>query len=156
MQLQQIQTTYWNGKMRWKRVRKTTQKPLKELFGAEEERKEVTDSQMRYLSIDWLVIETISFNVYILNIPASGHRTTIYNVQDHGDPNIKDETQETEVQYLIKWQNWSHLHNTWETEENLINQNVNGLKKLDNFKKKEMELDEWCVSYAYLSITFVT
>lgn len=91
-----------------------------------------------------------------MNIPASGHRTTIYNVQDHGDPNIKDETQETEVQYLIKWQNWSHLHNTWETEENLINQNVNGLKKLDNFKKKEMELDEWCVSYAYLSITFVT
>lgn len=23
----------------------------------------------------------------------------------------------SEVQYLIKWVNWSHLHNTWETGE---------------------------------------
>ena len=23
----------------------------------------------------------------------------------------------TEVQYLVKWLSWSHLHNTWETGE---------------------------------------
>ena len=129
---------------------------MKEFLGAEKERKEVTTVTLIFdiLSISRLV--DFFLNIYAFTIPATGHRTTIYNVQDHGDPNIKDETQETEVQYLIKWQNWSHLHNTWETEENLVNQNVNGLKKLDNFKKKELELDEWCVSNAYLSITLAT
>lgn len=74
---------------------------------------------------------------------ATGSRTTMYNVQDHGDPNETDPVDEHEVHFFIKWQGWSHLHNTWETEQNLVNQNVNGLKKLENYKKREAELEEW-------------
>lgn len=48
---------------------------------------------------------------------ATGSATTIYEVDEHGDPNEGcDETDplKNEVQYLIKWKGWSHIHNTWE------------------------------------------
>lgn len=54
-------------------------------------------------------------------------------MEDHGDPNVDLPTDETEQQFLIKWQNWSHMHNTWETRESLVSQRVNGMKKLDNY-----------------------
>ena len=62
-----------------------------------------------------------------------------------GDPNAGFDpgTDEKEVQYLIKWKSWSHLHNTWECEKSLLDQKVNGIKKLENYKKKEEELNEW-------------
>ena len=47
---------------------------------------------------------------------------------------------EYENQYLIKWLNWSHLHNTWETKETLLLQKVKGIKKLENFLKKDDEI----------------
>lgn len=53
----------------------------------------------------------------------------------HGEPN--------EIQYLIKWKGWSHLHNTWETEKSLTDQNVKGMKKLSNFIKKDEEIATW-------------
>lgn len=81
----------------------------------------------------------------------TGSKTTLYN---EGDPNEEEEEGESkedppeeeapdEVQYLIKWKNWSHIHNTWESERTLNEQKVNGLKKLENYKKKMEEMREW-------------
>lgn len=54
-----------------------------------------------------------------------------------------------ERQYLIKWVGWSHLHNTWESETSLNTMGAKGLKKLENYIKKLMEINEW---YVVLSI----
>lgn len=76
---------------------------------------------------------------------VTGAITTVYAVEADGDPNANFDPsrQSGEVQYLIKWKNWSHIHNTWETEETLKQQNVKGMKKLDNFKKKEQDRKKW-------------
>ncbi|KTF84689.1 hypothetical protein cypCar_00019102 [Cyprinus carpio] len=76
---------------------------------------------------------------------ATGGVTTVYAVEADGDPNANFDPnkQPGEVQYLMKWKNWSHIHNTWETEETLKQQNAKGMKKLDNFKKKEQEKKKW-------------
>ncbi|XP_057176821.1 chromodomain-helicase-DNA-binding protein 1-like isoform X2 [Triplophysa rosa] len=76
---------------------------------------------------------------------ATGAVTTVYAVEADGDPNatFDPNRQSGDVQYLIKWKNWSHIHNTWETEETLKQQNVKGMKKLDNFKKKEQDKKKW-------------
>ena len=72
----------------------------------------------------------------------------MYNVDKEGDPNadLKMETDETEPQYLIKWKGWSHMHNTWESDATLHEQKVNGLKKLENYQKKEHDINLWYVS----------
>uniref|UniRef100_A0A667Z0H4 Chromodomain helicase DNA binding protein 1 n=1 Tax=Myripristis murdjan TaxID=586833 RepID=A0A667Z0H4_9TELE len=79
---------------------------------------------------------------------ATGGTTTVYAVEADGDPNgnFNANKEVGETQYLIKWKNWSHIHNTWETEETLKLQNVKGMKKLDNFKKKEQEKKKWLKS----------
>jgi len=59
-------------------------------------------------------------------------------------PTVETETSET--QYLIKWKHWSHIHNTWESKATLRQQNVNGMKKLENYCKKDDELQQWCVT----------
>ncbi|NWV36252.1 CHD1 protein, partial [Grantiella picta] len=76
---------------------------------------------------------------------ATGAATTIYAVEADGDPNVGFEKSKEpgEIQYLIKWKGWSHIHNTWETEETLKQQNVKGMKKLDNYKKKDQETKRW-------------
>uniref|UniRef100_A0A8D2Q6F6 Chromodomain helicase DNA binding protein 1 n=1 Tax=Varanus komodoensis TaxID=61221 RepID=A0A8D2Q6F6_VARKO len=76
---------------------------------------------------------------------ATGATTTIYAVEADGDPNAGfDISKEPgDIQYLIKWKGWSHIHNTWETEETLKQQNVRGMKKLDNYKKKDQETKRW-------------
>jgi len=61
-----------------------------------------------------------------------------------GEPDISKD--ETELQFLVKWKNWSHLHSTWEAKEGLVAQNVKGLKKLDNYIKKMQEIERWFVS----------
>ncbi|RWS20925.1 chromodomain-helicase-DNA-binding protein 1-like isoform X3, partial [Leptotrombidium deliense] len=73
---------------------------------------------------------------------ATGESTTPFNVEFNGDPNdgVADET---ETQYLIKWKGWSHLHNTWESEESLVNLNAKGLKKIENYLKREEEIKQW-------------
>lgn len=75
------------------------------------------------------------------------------------------------MQYLVKWLNWSHLHNTWETgearlntdggrgalcasamltivlylpsEQGLLEMNVKGMKRFYNFLKREEEREMW-------------
>lgn len=80
-----------------------------------------------------------------LFLAATGATTTVYAVEADGDPNanFNPNKQPGDVQYLIKWKGWSHIHNTWETEETLKQQNVKGMKKLDNFKKKEQDKKKW-------------
>ncbi|CAI2179377.1 18848_t:CDS:2 [Funneliformis geosporum] len=39
----------------------------------------------------------------------------------------------TNMEFFIKWKSWSHLHNTWESYENL--RGLKGFKKLENFIK---------------------
>ncbi|XP_061703590.1 chromodomain-helicase-DNA-binding protein 1 isoform X2 [Syngnathoides biaculeatus] len=76
---------------------------------------------------------------------AVGSVTTVYAVEADGDPNayFNSNKEAGEIQYLIKWKNWAHIHNTWETEETLKFQNVRGMKKLENFKKKDQEKKKW-------------
>lgn len=77
-------------------------------------------------------------------ITAIGEKTTIYNVEENGDPNlVLPEDTPTEVHFFIKWKNWAHIHNTWESEENVRQMKINGLKKLDNYIKKMEEVSEW-------------
>ena len=73
---------------------------------------------------------------------ATGSTTTVYNVEEKGDPNAgasERRPEELERQFLIKWVNWSHLHNTWESEKSLKNMNARGMKKLDRYIKKQLE-----------------
>ncbi|TWW76353.1 Chromodomain-helicase-DNA-binding protein 2 [Takifugu flavidus] len=76
---------------------------------------------------------------------ATGASTTMYAVEENGDPNegFDPEKDEGETQYLIKWKDWSYIHNTWESMASLMQQKVKGLKKLDNYKRKHEELDSW-------------
>ncbi|MEJ1270657.1 chromodomain helicase DNA binding protein 1 [Cricetulus griseus] len=76
---------------------------------------------------------------------ATGASTTVYAVEANGDPSgdFDTEREEGETQYLIKWKSWSYIHSTWESEESLQQQKVKGLKKLENFKKKEDEIKQW-------------
>lgn len=73
---------------------------------------------------------------------ATGACTTVYAVDDFGNPNDEN-AEEKEQQFLIKWKGWSYLHNTWESEATLKEQKVQGMKKLENYVKKQDELKEW-------------
>ncbi|XP_072550654.1 chromodomain-helicase-DNA-binding protein 2 isoform X2 [Salminus brasiliensis] len=76
---------------------------------------------------------------------ASGAATTLYAVEASGDPgaDFDPEKEEGETQFLIKWKGWSYIHNTWESIDSLTQQKVKGMKKLENFKKKNDELNAW-------------
>lgn len=87
------------------------------------------------------------FKVYLNCFAATGASTTVYAIEANGDPSgdFDTEKDESEVQYLIKWKGWSYIHSTWESEESLQQQKVKGLKKLENFKKKEDEIKQWYI-----------
>lgn len=76
---------------------------------------------------------------------ATGASTTFYAVEENGDPgaDFDPEKEEGETQFLIKWKGWSYIHNTWESVDFLTQQKVKGIKKLDNFKRKNEELNSW-------------
>jgi chromodomain-helicase-DNA-binding protein 1 len=79
---------------------------------------------------------------------ATGPSTTIYNIDECGDPNANyngdDETQsDGEQQFLIKWKNWSHLHNTWESHSSLQQAHVKTSRILENFLKQHEQTRLW-------------
>ncbi|XP_062861371.1 chromodomain-helicase-DNA-binding protein 2 isoform X2 [Trichomycterus rosablanca] len=76
---------------------------------------------------------------------ATGATTTLYAVEENGDPgaDFDPEKDEGETLFLIKWKGWSYIHNTWESLDSLTQQKVKGMKKLENFKKKNDELNAW-------------
>jgi len=97
------------------------------------------------IDIDYCCVCLFSCNTHeIFSILATGAKTTVYNVEANGDPNITlpDDT-ERETQFFIKWKGWAHIHNTWENEENLREQKLSGLKRLDNYIRKMDEINEW-------------
>uniref|UniRef100_A0A4W4GJT2 DNA helicase n=1 Tax=Electrophorus electricus TaxID=8005 RepID=A0A4W4GJT2_ELEEL len=76
---------------------------------------------------------------------AIGAATTLYALEANGDPgaDFDQEKEEGETHFLIKWKGWSYIHNTWESMDSLTQQKVKGMKKLENFKKKNEELSAW-------------
>lgn len=76
---------------------------------------------------------------------ATGATTTLYAVAENGDPGAEfdPEKEEGETQFFIKWKGWSYIHNTWESLDTLTQQKVKGMKKLENFKRKNDELNAW-------------
>ena len=66
-------------------------------------------------------------------IGFTGNQTILYN-NDLKRTFSTDEP--TEKQYLIKWTNWSHLHNTWESQNSLNALQVGGMRKLENFIRR--------------------
>ncbi|RKP35310.1 hypothetical protein BJ085DRAFT_7369, partial [Dimargaris cristalligena] len=59
------------------------------------------------------------------------------SVDDDSDPDA--EFDPNNFQYLVKWQNWAHLYDTWESYEYLSNSK--GFKKLSNYIKNVVEPD---------------
>ncbi|KAG9296923.1 hypothetical protein G9A89_006878 [Geosiphon pyriformis] len=55
---------------------------------------------------------------------------------DTADPNELDDPKKN-LEYLIKWEGYSHLHNSWENYEDL--KTCRGFKKLENYIKKAQE-----------------
>ena len=49
-------------------------------------------------------------------------------------------------QFLIKWENWSHIHNTWETIDSMKSSRAKGFAKVENFAKRQDELNEYLLS----------
>ncbi len=77
---------------------------------------------------------------------VTGNDTTLYTVEEKGDPNDgvdENDKESVEDQFLIKWKGWSHIHNTWESEESLTRQKVKGMKKLENYIKREHDIAMW-------------
>lgn len=71
------------------------------------------------------------FSLVTCGVTATGGPTTFYAVDDNGDPNAgcdPNDLEGTEVQYLIKWKGWSHIHNTWESHNSLKENKVSRCK----------------------------
>lgn len=83
----------------------------------------------------------------------TGNKTTIYAIEEQNgtasdaQQDIKMNAilskHDSEEQYLIKWKGWSYIHCTWESEETIREQKVKGIKKLENYIKKERDIEHW-------------
>uniref|UniRef100_A0A8C6KLQ8 Chromodomain helicase DNA binding protein 1 n=1 Tax=Nothobranchius furzeri TaxID=105023 RepID=A0A8C6KLQ8_NOTFU len=132
-------------------------------YKEDEELKTDSDDLVEVLGEDVLLpeedeFETIERVMDCRKGRKKGSATTVYAIEADGDPNSNfDPSKEAgDIQYFIKWKNWAHIHNTWETEETLKLQNVRGLKKLDNFKKKEQEKKKWLQTASPEDIEYVS
>ncbi|KAH8872272.1 Chromodomain-helicase-DNA-binding protein 1 [Schistosoma japonicum] len=79
---------------------------------------------------------------------ATGNPTTLYNTRLEKDLNagFDPKKEDGELQFLIKWRNWSHIHSTWETESSLRNPDrgapVSGMKKFYAYQASLREKTE--------------
>lgn len=84
----------------------------------------------------------------------TGNKTTIYALEEQNgvaseqqvnnkSTSLTKNGSDTEEQYLIKWKGWSYIHCTWESTETLHEQKVKGIKKLENYIKKERDIEHW-------------
>jgi len=81
-------------------------------------------------------------------VGATGENTMVWSVKNEGDPNETLGSEEREEQFLIKWSGWSHLNNTWESEDSLKakrkgEREVKGYRKLANYQLKLGEFKAW-------------
>jgi hypothetical protein len=79
-------------------------------------------------------------------IGAVGLSTSYFKVEADGDPNAGAElldSSQKESHYLIKWKGRSHMHNTWESESSMKEQHVKGVKKIENYLRREDDLQMW-------------
>lgn len=60
----------------------------------------------------------------------------IESVHDHREKRAGHDDPNTEIEYLIKWKGYSHLHNTWQTRTSIVDGGFKGIKKLDNYIKQ--------------------
>ena len=79
-----------------------------------------------------------------LGHPANvGAATTKYHdIMTQRGSAVLEDLPEVE-QYFIKWQNWSHLHNTWESKNSLELMKAKGMKKLENYIKNTEITKTW-------------
>ena len=70
----------------------------------------------------------------------TGNQTILYN--DNLQRTVSTD-EPTEKQYLIKWTNWSNLHNTWESAESLKIIGCTGMRKLENFIRRVEDAGYW-------------
>lgn len=91
----------------------------------------------------------------ILTGVAQGDRECISRLNFSFDTPPPAVGEPSEIQYLVKWLNWSHLHNTWETEASLESKDIKGMKKFLNFLKREEEREAWEASASLEDIEYL-
>ncbi|KAL5112588.1 hypothetical protein TcWFU_007784 [Taenia crassiceps] len=78
----------------------------------------------------------------VRRVGATGNSTTLYNSRLEKDPNegFDPAKEKGEIQYLIKWRSWSHIHSTWETEASLTSPDrgvpVDGMRRLYSYQSQ--------------------
>ncbi|KAJ8926869.1 hypothetical protein NQ314_020720 [Rhamnusium bicolor] len=73
----------------------------------------------------WTIWYNFGYSELTKDIAVTGNITTIYYIEENGDPNEgvdPNDLENTEDHYLIKWKDWAHIHNTWESDRTLREQ----------------------------------
>ncbi|XP_018909064.2 chromodomain-helicase-DNA-binding protein 1 [Bemisia tabaci] len=131
--------------------RRATAVSYKEASDDPTESEDLVDVDVEYAQVEETPTESFETIEKVLSTRRGkkgvvGNQTTIYAIEENGDPNEgcdPDDLENTEVQYLIKWKGWSHIHNTWESDATLKDPKIKGYKKVENFLKREDEIAMW-------------
>ena len=146
---------YKSQKKNWSLQEKKSNRLVVKKKYAEEDETHSSDVRSDFDPLDVVVVEQedIEGIAFVLDhrngkVGATGERTMFWSVKNEGDPNESLETEETEEQFLIKWSGWSHLNNTWESEDSLKakkkgEREVKGIRKLVNYQLKLSDFKAW-------------
>ena len=83
---------------------------------------------------DAIKIEETDDSKELIKKEKAEKRTKIKEIFEHGDPKL-------DFEYLIKWVDVAHIHNSWETYDSLKEKGLKGFKKLDNYINQYIILD---------------